>query len=348
VGILSMVLSSAILVDPPYLKRLRFKDSKQIDFVGFGLVVLGLAALEIVLDEGQRNDWFSSPFIVGFAIVAVVGLVAMVFWELHHEHPVVNLRLLKDRAFASSNFMLFALGFVLYGSTFMIPIFLQTMLGFDATTSGLVMSPGGIVILLSMPIVGLLVRRVDTRALVAYGLILTGSGLIIMSGWNLGIGYWNAATARIVQCMGLAALFIPINVMAYSTLSRELSNQAAGLMNLSRNIGGSVGIALLSTLLSRRTQFHQVQLVSHITPTSAAHLNFVAGTGRALMAKGYSGVDALQHGWGLLWGQTLRQARYLAMLDVFFVAGCICFAVLPILFLIRKPRRGAAAPVDAH
>jgi MFS transporter, DHA2 family, multidrug resistance protein len=348
VGVLAMVLSSAILVDPPYLKRLSFKDSKQIDFIGFGLVVLGLASLEIVLDEGQRNDWFSSPFIVAFAILAVAGLVAMVLWELHHEHPVVDLRLLKDKAFSTSNFMLFTLGFVLYGSTFLIPVFLQTMLGFDATTSGLVMSPGGIVILISMPIVGFLVRKLDTRAMVAYGLILTGSGLLIMSNWTLGIGYWDAATARIVQCMGLAALFIPINVLAYSTLSREKSNQAAGLMNLSRNIGGSVGIALLSTLLSRRTQFHQVQLVSHLDPTSLPHQNFVAGVGRALMAKGYSSVDALQHGWGLLWGQTLRQARYLAMLDVFFVAGCICFAVLPALLLIRRPRRGAEAPVDAH
>lgn len=348
VGVLAFMLSSAILMDPPYLKRLSLKDSRQIDFVGFALVIIGLASLEIVLDEGQRNDWFSSPFILTFAIIAFVGLVAMVLWELNHEHPVVNLRLLKDRTFASSNVMLFALGFVLYGSTFLIPVFLQTMLGFDATTSGLVMTPGGLVILVSMPIVGFLVRRVDTRMLVAYGLVMTGLGLLFMGQWNLSIGYWDAAFARIVQCMGLGCLFIPINVMAYSTLSREKANQAAGLMNLFRNIGGSVGIALLSTLLSRRTQFHQVQLVSHLEAGNATAQSFAAGVGRALVAKGYSAADAVRGGWGVLWGQTLRQSRYMAMLDVFFVAACVCFAILPLLFIMRRPRPTSEAPADVH
>lgn len=348
IGIISMVLASSILVDPPYLKRLSFKDTKQIDFIGFGLVVLGLASLEIVLDEGQRSDWFSSPFIVAFAIIAVVGLISLVFWELKHEHPVVNLRLLKDRTFASSTVMLFALGFVLYGSTFLIPTFLQTMIGFDATTSGLAMTPGGFVILVSMPIVGALVHKVDTRFLVAYGLIMTGIGLLIMSHWNLSTGYWDAASARMVQSAGMGCLFIPISVMAYSTLSREMANQAAGLMNLSRNIGGSVGIAILSTILARRTQFHQTQLVSHFSSADAGPQAFVAGVARALVAKGYSLADATQHGWGLLWGQTLRQSRYLAMVDVFFVAACVCFAAIPLLLIMRRPRHGAETPVDSH
>ena len=348
VGILSIVLTSAILQDPPYLKRLSLKDGRQIDFLGFGLVVLGLASLEIVLDEGQRNDWFSSPFIVTFAVLAVVGLVAMVFWELHHEHPVVDLRLLKDRTFASSTVLLFMLGFVLYGSTFLIPTFLQTMAGFDATTSGLVMTPGGFVILVSMPIVGALVRKVDTRLMVAYGLIMTGIGLHIMSTWALGTGYWDAAFARIVQSMGLGCLFIPISVMAYSTLSKEMANQAAGLMNLFRNIGGSVGIALLNTLLSRRTQFHQVQLTSHISSGSPIPQAYAAGIGRALVAKGYSGVDAVQRGWGLVWGQVLRQSRYLAMLDVFFVASCVCFAAIPLLLIMRRPHHDAEPSTDIH
>ncbi|HWQ10893.1 MAG TPA: DHA2 family efflux MFS transporter permease subunit, partial [Holophaga sp.] len=310
VGILSIVLTSAILQDPPYLKRLSLKDGARIDFMGFGLVVLGLASLEIVLDEGQRNDWFSSPFIVTFAILAVVGLVAMVLWELRQEHPVVDLRLLKDRTFASSTVLLFMLGFVLYGSTFLIPTFLQTMVGFDATTSGLVMTPGGFVILVSMPIVGALVRKVDTRLMVAYGLIMTGIGLHIMSTWDLGTGYWDAALARVVQSMGLGCLFIPISVMAYSTLSKVMANQAAGLMNLFRNIGGSVGIAILNTILSRRTQFHQVQLVSHLSAGSPIPQAYAAKVGQALVAKGYSAADAAQKGWGLIWSQTLRQSRY--------------------------------------
>lgn len=347
VGLVAMALSSAILVDPPYLKRLSRKDRSQIDVVGFGLIVLGLASLEIVLDEGQRHDWFSSPFIITFAILAVVGLVAAVLWELNHEHPVVDLRLLKDRTFAASSIMLFTLGFVLYSSTFLIPVFLQTVLGFDATTSGLVMTPGGLVILVSMPIVGILVRKLDTRAMVIYGMCMTGLGLFLMSRWNLQIGYWDAARARIVQSMGLAFLFIPINVIAFATLSKERANQASGLMNLFRNIGGSVGIALLSTLLARRTQFHQVRLTDHLTPSSLEHQAFAGRITRALFARTGDWADSVHRGWGLLYGQTLRQAYYVAILDVFFVAACICFAVVPLCLLMKKPR-GGEAPVDVH
>lgn len=348
VGLLSMVLSSAILTDPPYLKRLSLKDSRQIDFIGFGLVILGLASLEIVLDEGQRHDWFSSPFIVAFAVLAVLGLITAVIWELKHDHPVVNLRLLKDRTFASSSVMLFTLGFVLYGSTFLIPVFLQTMLGFDATTSGLVMTPGGFVILFSMPIVGMLVHKIDTRFMVVYGVSMTGLGLLLMSHWTLQIGYWDAATARVVQCFGLASLFIPINVIAYATLSKEKANQAAGLMNLFRNIGGSVGIAIMTTILARRTQFHQTVLVSHTTPTSMNHQNFVQGVGHYLVSKGQAAADAMHRGLGLLYGQTLRQSAYLAMVDVFFLVSCVCFAIIPIVFIMRRPKGHSGGPVDLH
>ena len=348
VGVVSMALAGAILTDPPYLKRISLKDSRQIDFVGFGLVILGLASLEIVLDEGQRNDWFSSSFIVVFAVLAVAGLLAAVVWELRQEHPVVDLRLLRDRTFASACVMLFAVGFVLYGSTFLIPVFLQTMLGFDATTSGLVMTPGGIVVLFCMPLVGHLVHRIDTRLMVIYGVTMTGLGLLLMSGFTLQVGYRDAALARVVQSLGLASLFIPINVIAYATLSREMANRAAGLMNLFRNIGGSVGIAILSTVLSRRTQFHQTVLVGHITPTSLPHRAFVAGVGQALAARGQNAADAMHQALGLLYAQTLRQATYLAMMDVFFVVACICFAVIPLVFIMRRPPEQGGDPVDAH
>jgi DHA2 family multidrug resistance protein len=349
VGVISMVLSSAILVDPPYLRRLSVKDSKQIDFVGFGLVILGLASLEIVLDEGQRHDWFSSSFIVTFAVLAVVGLVTMVFWELRHKHPVVNFRLLKDRTFAASSVLLFALGFVLYGSTFLIPIFLQTVLGFDATTSGLVMTPGGLVILVSMPVVGILIRKVDSRGMVIYGLFMTGLGLLLMSRWNLLIGYWDAADARVIQSMGMACLFIPINVTAYATLARELTNQAAGLMNLFRNIGGSVGIAILSTILARRTQFHQGQLTAHIVPSSLEHQAFVGRIARSLTVATGDAAGSMHRAYGLLFGQVLRQSYYMAILDVFFLTACICFMVIPLVFIMKKVPLGSdVSTTDVH
>ena len=340
-GIVSLVLASSILVDPPYLPRISLKDSREIDFIGFGLVTLGLASLEIVLDEGQRKDWFSSPLIVTFAILAVASLGLMVVWELHHRQPVLNLRMLKDRTFASASVLLFAVGFVLYGSTFLIPTFLQTILGFNATTSGWVMAPGGLVVLAGMPVVGWLVHKVDTRIMVIYGLAMLGAGLLLMSRFTLQIGYWDAATARIVQCFGLGSLFVPINVIAYATLTREQAGKAAGFMNLFRNIGGSVGIAVLSTVMSRRAQFHQGVLTAHLSGGTPQVQAFLGGVGRALVAKGASAADAARQALGLLYGQTLRQSAYLAMVDAFFLAACLSFAVIPVVLVMRKPTHGS-------
>ncbi|HET8900779.1 MAG TPA: MFS transporter, partial [Holophagaceae bacterium] len=294
-------------------------------------------SLEIVMDEGQRHDWFGSSFIVFFAAVAVVAIVAMIIYELNHEHPVVNLRLLKNKSFATSALMLFTLGFVLYGSTFTIPVFLQTMLGYDATLAGLVLSPGGMVILVSMPIVGQLMRKVDARILIAYGLGMTGIGLFMMSKFSLATGFDNAVIARCVQCMGLAALFIPINVSAYVGLPKEQINQASGLLNLFRNLGGSVGIAILSTILARRSQFHQTQLVHNMVPGNPAYDGFIAHAQAAFMSQGMAAVDAAHAAMGAAYGKLVQQAALLGMMDTFWVVAIICFLILPMVFLMKRP-----------
>jgi DHA2 family multidrug resistance protein len=337
VGILAFTLVTALIHDPPYLKRMKKGEGKQIDYIGFGLIALGLGSLEIVMDEGQRHDWFGSSFIIFFAIVAVVAIVSMIIYELNHEHPVVNLRLLKNKSFATSALMLFTLGFVLYGSTFTIPVFLQTMLGYDATMAGLVLSPGGIVILVSMPIVGQLMRKVDARILITYGLGMTAIGLFMMSKFSLDTGFHNAVIARCVQCMGLAALFIPINVSAYVGLPKEQINQASGLLNLFRNLGGSVGIAILSTILARRSQFHQSVLSANMVPGNPPYDNFIAHAKALFEGHGMAAVDAAHAAMGAAYGKLVQQASMLGMMDTFLIAGIITVAVMPLVFIMKRP-----------
>lgn len=337
VGVLAFTLVTALIHDPPYLKRMKKGEGKQIDYIGFGLIALGLASLEIVMDEGQRHDWFASNFIIFFAALAVVSLVTMVIYELNHEHPVVNLRLLKNKSFATSSLMLFTLGFVLYGSTFTIPVFLQTMLGYDATMAGLVLSPGGLVILVSMPIVGQLMRKVDARILIAYGLGMTAIGLFMMSRFSLNTGFHNAVYARCVQCMGLAALFIPINVSAYVGLPKEMINQASGLLNLFRNLGGSVGIAILSTILARRSQFHQTVLASNMVPGNPPYDTFIAHAKALFESHGMAAVDAAHAAMGAAYGQLVQQASLLGMMDTFFIVAVISVAVMPLVFIMKRP-----------
>jgi DHA2 family multidrug resistance protein len=301
------------------------------------------------MDEGQRHDWFGSNFIIFFAVMAVVAIISMIIYELNHEHPVVNLRLLKNKSFATSAVMLFTLGFVLYGSTFTIPVFLQTMLGYDATTAGLVLSPGGIVILVSMPIVGQLMRKVDARILIAYGLGMTAIGLFMMSKFSLDTGFHNAVIARCVQCMGLAALFIPINVSAYVGLPKEQINQASGLLNLFRNLGGSVGIAILSTVLARRSQFHQARLVENLVPGNPAYDGFIAHAKAVFQSQGMAAVDAAHAAMGAAYGKLVQQASMLGMMDTFLIAGIVTVAVMPLLFLMKRstpPPKGEAMHME--
>ena len=268
VGILAVFLAMLLIKDPPYFVRKKFGEGFRIDYIGLGLIAVGLGALQIVLDKGQREDWFGSNFIVLFSIICVVCLVSAVFWELRQKDPVIKLGLLKDRNFAVGVFMMYALGFALYGSTVLLPIFLQNLLGYNALTSGLVLSPGGIITMLTMPIVGFLMMRVQARWLIVVGLIIGSVGLFRMANFNLQISYSDAVWARIILSAGLGFLFVPINTAAYYYIAKTETDYASGLINLARNLGGSAGISFVTTMLARRTQFHQNILVSHVTETN--------------------------------------------------------------------------------
>jgi DHA2 family multidrug resistance protein len=295
-----------------------------------------MAFLEIVMDEGQRRDWLSSNLIVASGIIALVALVSVVFWELRQKDPIIQLRMLKDRNFMLSTGTMFLLGFVLYASTMLLPLFLQTLLGYTALQSGLVLSPGGMAIIVLMPVVGFLLARHEARWLVIFGLAVSAFGLFQMSHFNLDVDYRTAMMSRVVQSAGLAFLFVPINTLAFAFVPKEKTNYATGIINLARNIGGSCGIAMVSTMLARRAQFHQQSLVSNLTPMDPSYSDALHGLAGTLMQKGADAVQSAEQALGVVYAMAERQAMMKAFIDNFWLLGVTFLAVIPLIFFMRS------------
>ncbi|MBS1854325.1 MAG: DHA2 family efflux MFS transporter permease subunit [Acidobacteria bacterium] len=343
IGALSLLLTADVIHDPPYLVR-RSLSSIKLDYIGFGLLALGLGSLEIVMDEGQRKDWFGSNFIVTFAVIMVFCLVAVVVWELRQKEPVIDFHVLKERNYTLATVSMLVLGFVLYGSTALLPLFLQTLLGYTALLSGLVLSPGGIAICLCLPAVGFLLRKVEARWLVVFGVTISTLGLMRMAHFTLDIDLNTAIWGRVVQSLGLAFLFVPISVVAFARIPKERTNYATGLFNLARNIGGSAGIAAVTTMLARRAQYHQNVLVSHLTPMDAPYRNMLNHAAAAIHAGGASAPDAAVRAHGMVYGMLLKQANMLAFADAFWVMGILFLAVIPLMLFVKRvgPTSGPA------
>jgi DHA2 family multidrug resistance protein len=337
VGILSLVLTSRLIQDPPYFRRRKLSETK-IDYVGLGFVALGLGCLQIVLDKGQRDDWFESHFILFLSMVAASSLLFVIWWEWRHKDPIIDLHLFKERTFAVSNLLMFMLGFALLGSTLLLPLFMQTLLGYTAQLSGMALSPGGFVIMVMMPIVGLLLSRYDARYLLLFGLSMLSFSLFHMTRFTLGIDFKTAVFARMLQAVGLAFLFVPINTAAYAYLPREKNNAASGLMNLARNIGGSVGISFVTTMLDRRTQKHLADLMSHLTAANAHFQTMVRGIAQSLVAHGTNPADAQKQAYGVVENMVRRQATLLAYIDNFYVLGFVILAMIPTVFLMKRTK----------
>ena len=347
VGILSLILTSFLVSDPPYMKKANVKAGYRIDYIGIGLISLGLGSMQIILDKGQRDDWLSSRFIDVFFCLMIVGLVAGIIWELREKHPVVDLKMLKDRNFAVATVTMFFLGFVLYSTTVLIPQLLQELLGYTAQLAGMALSPGGAVIMLMMPVVGILVSKVDTRILITFGCIVSASALFLMAGWDLSLDYGHAVRARMLQSFGLAFLFIPINVAAFAYVPKEKTNMGTGIINLARNIGASVGIATVTTMLDRRTQFHQARLTERVNELSAAYHNTLNGTQARLISAGATAAHATSQAHGMIYNTIQRQAAMLAFVDNFKMLGVVFLAVIPVLALMKKPKAPAGG-VPVH
>jgi DHA2 family multidrug resistance protein len=320
--------------------------SMRLDYIGFGLLVIGMCALQVVLDKGQEDDWFASSFITYLSITAAVGLTAFVIWELRRPDPIVDLHLFRDRNFAASNLLMFMLGFALLGTTVLLPLFVQGLLGYTAEDAGFVLSPGGFATMLMMPVVGALSGKVDARLLIATGLIGTAIAMFHLAGFNTNVDYGTIAWARVYQSLGLALMFIPINTAAYQGMPADKNASASAIINMMRNIGGSVGIAMLTTYLARREQANQATLIRHVTPYSTQTNQMLQQLQQAYATAHASAADALHQAQAQLYAIVQTQAALLSYIDAFWVVGAVLLAMLPMLLLLRKSRPGApAAPV---
>jgi DHA2 family multidrug resistance protein len=347
VGVILVFLILALVADPPDLvaeRKRRLREGIRIDYIGFGLLALGLGALQVVLDRGQQDDWFSSPFITTFAIASGLGLLFFVVWELYQPDPIVDLRLLGQRNFAIANLLMLMLGFILFGSTVLIPQMVQALFGYTATQAGLVISPGGFAIMMLLPVVGRLVGTVDVRILIAIGLALSSAALWHLGGLSLDADYDAFMWARIYQTIGIAFLFIPINTVAFIGLPRAKSSLGSALINLSRNIGGSFGISLVTTVLARETQRHQQYLVEHVTPLDPAYQARVAQLTDLLEQKGHAAGEALRMAQALVYDTAQDHASMLAYLDDFRILALLFALLIPLVFLLKRSTAGGPAP----
>jgi DHA2 family multidrug resistance protein len=343
VGILSLILTSRLIQDPPYFKRRKINELK-IDYIGLSLVALGFGALQIVLDKGERDDWFQSNFIITLTFISIAALLFVAIWEWRHKDPVIDLHLFKDRNFASANVMMFMLGFALLGSTLLLPLFMQTLLGYTAERAGMGLSPGGFAIMLLMPLVGFLLGKTDARRLMILGLVILSFSLFHMTTFDLNVDFSTIVWARIIQASGMAFLFVPINTTAYSFLPREKNNAASGLMNLARNIGGSVGISVATTLLARRAQVHQAILSENLSASNPQLRDMLHGITGAV-GGGTGPLGGSQKAWAMIQGIVTRQATMLAYIDCFWVLGIAILAMIPLVFLMKKPKSGGSMAV---
>jgi DHA2 family multidrug resistance protein len=339
VGILSIALSSFMLEDPPYLikeRKAKKKEKLQVDYWGIIFIAVGLGFLQILLDKGDRDDWFASDFIRFCSVLAIGGLVLAVYWELKSKNPVVDLSLLKDRNFSISAFFMFMVGVVLLGSTVLIPQFLQLVMGYSATDAGQVISPGGFLLIGMLPFIGMLLAKVEARWMIGVGLAITALSLFHMTTFNTDMDYRYVMLARCFQASGLAFLFVPINTAAYAFVPRNKNNAASGLINLARNVGGSVGISLVITILSHRTQFHQSRLVEQASQLNPQFTAALKAAGAAIRLGGGQAGGS----YGLVMSQIERQAATLAYIDCFWMFGVAFTILVPFVFLMRKVAPG--------
>ncbi len=340
IGLISLYLTSRMVEDPPWIDdaQERAKHSP-VDYMGLGLVAVGLGALQVVLDKGEREDWFASHFIQIFTVVTIVALVAFVLWEWREQHPILNLRLLKNRNFAVSNLLMFTLGVVLYGSTVLIPQFLQTVMGYTAELAGMALSPGGLVVMAMMPLVGFLSPRVDPRKLITAGFIMLAVSMFHMTSMYTGIDFKTAMMYRVYQSVGLAFLFIPINTICYVGVPQEENNQISSMVNLMRNLGGSFGISFVTTMISRRMQVHQVFLSAHTANTN--HMQrMVQGMAAVFGGRSGAGPGSVHQAYATIYGMMQQQAAVLAYRDTILAMALLTVVVMPLVLLARRPKPG--------
>jgi MFS transporter, DHA2 family, multidrug resistance protein len=341
VGILTLFLVYRLIEDPPWVKRAKGAGIK-FDYIGVSLLTLGVGALQIMLDKGQEDDWFGSRFILTLAIVAGVGLVSLVIWEWFQQHPIIEVQLFRNLNFLGANAMMFILGIMLFSSLVMMPLFLQTLLGYTSESAGLVLSGGGLLLLVLMPVVGTLASKIQARYLIAFGWLALSVAMLYSSRrLDLEISFGFASFLRVIQVVGLGFLFVPINLASYVGMPFEKSNSVAGLVNFMRNMGSSVGTSMVTTLIARRSQVHQMYLVAHAGPGQPVFTQAVAALTSRLFVAGFDAELAGRKAYSLVYQSLVGQASTLAYIDTYAILGMGAAIMFVLSFTLRRNQPGA-------
>ena len=348
VGVTTGLLVRRFVEDPPYLSRLKVAGVK-LDYVGIAFLILGIGALQVMLDKGQEDDWFGSRFITTLAVVATVCLISLVIWEWFQKAPIIDVRMFKSFNFASANLMMFTLGIMLFSSLVMMPQFLQTLLGYTSQLAGLALSAGGLVLLFEMPIMGQLTTKVQARYLIAFGWMCLAIAMFYSTKRiDLQISFKAAALLRIAQVIGLGFLFVPISLVAYIGIAPEKNNAVAGIINFMRNIGSSVGTSLVTTSIARRSQFHQQILGNYIREGNSTLQNTVNGLAKHLANAGLGAYEAQRQAYARIYQVVQVQAASLAYVDTFMVLAVGAVVMFFLAFILKKndPHGGGHVAVE--
>jgi MFS transporter, DHA2 family, multidrug resistance protein len=334
IGIVSLIMAKLFVFDPSYLK----KKAEGVDYWGISMLALGMAALQIMLDKGQQEDWFSSDMITVLAIIAVVFLVTFIAYELFAKHPILDLRVFRDRSYAVGVFMMTIVGFVLYGSLVLLPIILQTLLGYPSLQAGIAMAPRGFGSMLFMPVVGLTMNRIGARKFLVGGITICAFTLFWFGQLNLNAGYWDFFWPQFVQGISMSLLFVPMTTIAMNAIPREDMGNATSIFNLMRNIGGSIGIATAATLLERNRQMYTNILGAHINPYAPQTQQMLAQARSAMIASGSDPASASQKAQAVIFGMVQQQATMLSFVNVFRLFGVLFILIAPLIWLAKPPR----------
>ena len=336
-------MAKLFVFDPPYLQR----KSQGVDYWGIGMLALGMGSLQIMLDKGQQEDWFSSNMIAALAVIAAVMLLSFIIYEFYARSPVIDLHVFRDRTYAIGVFMITALGFVLYGSLVLLPIILQTLLGYPSLQAGIAMAPRGLGSLIFMPVIGIVLGRIGARKLLGAGILLCSATLFWFGYLDLDAGYWDFFWPQIAQGISMSLLFVPMTTIAMDAIPREGMGNATSLYNLMRNIGGSFGIATAATMMERSGQKYTNILVSDITPFGLRSQQLLDQMSTAAMAGGSDAVTAAQRAEAMAFGMVQRQATMLSYINLMRLFGILFILCIPLVPFARPPRAGTSKPAEA-
>ena len=344
--LLAVFMVTLFIHDPPYLKR---TEKIKVDAWGIVLLTVGIGALQIMLDKGQREDWFQSDFILVFSAVAVLALALFVIVELYYaEHPIVDLRAFRNVSFTTGNVVMFIAFFNLFGGIVLLPLYAQILLGYTSFLAGMILSPGGIATLIVMPIVGKLIVKHNPKYLLTFGMVLCALSTYMMSRFSLGADFSSLMWPRIYLGIGMGFLFIPLTTLTLSSIPRPQMGNATSIYNLLRNLGGSFGVAFATTMFVRRAQVHQSHMTEHLTGYDRSFQTAI-GYGKGLLAGRGVPDGALEPTiMGRIYGQAVRQATALGFNDAFFILSVMMVLILPLVLLIRRPAHQDGPPSAGH